>query len=83
MPAHELRFGQGAAAFQRPTCFTCGLPVGLKQWIENEECPGRPMCEPPAIHIFLDGKLICECGDMDHSFLVDAITGKPISEVIA
>lgn len=70
---HELRWGQGRQAFQLPTCFVCCQQVSLAQWAAKEECPGRPKCEPPAIHIFLDGNPACECGEIDYSMLAKVV----------
>lgn len=42
----------------------------------------RPTCTPPWAHIFLDGRMRCECGELDYSILVEVVTGKPVDELL-
>lgn len=42
----------------------------------------QPDCNPPAVHIFLDGRWRCECGAIDYSMIVDVITGETVLEAL-
>lgn len=82
MSQHELLFSH-REPFSLPICRVCRQTITGERWASDEGCPGPLMCRPPAMHIYLDGRHVCECGLLKDSDLVEVITGRPVSELDA
>lgn len=66
---HKPWFGHPYPNVKGPICRECGQKVTAEMVVDQDQCPGRPKCEPPAVHIFLHGSPVCECRAIDYSML--------------
>lgn len=75
---HDLRFDH-RAPFTLPICRVCRQTITSERWAADEACPGPLSCEPPMMHIYLDGRRVCECGLMNDAEIIEVFTGRPVS----
>lgn len=75
MATHVLKFDGKGPVY----CAVCTQAVTAEEWASDAPCPGRPKCEPPSMHAFLDGVNVCECRMIGDRDLVNAVTREPIA----
>lgn len=66
---HRPQFDHARADVGGPVCRVCGVEITLARFLAEEECRGRMTCEPPSVHVFLDGLMRCECRALDYEML--------------